>query len=490
MSARRNGLCLSLLLGVALLAASSFGAEPPRQVVVATDGSGTFVSIQKAVDSVTDATEKNPVDIVIKPGTYEGEMVTTKDWVNIVGTDRDKCILIYTRKPEEPAHTTHVIWATSNSVVRNLTLVGKDVKYCIHTDGGGSWLLRVENCILKREYLPGAKGYDAAFGIGLHAGQHVVVRDCRLEADTPILMRNSPDQTGSSDMTVERCVLLGKTRAVVVSMLGSRQRDFLVIHDSTLKGDPVAIVYNVYDMKTAPFWKGNNEFEIYGSGNKIEAPETGAVIKDDSADRMTGIELFRKFGSHNSLAKPGVRLQEEFGRADAPLKESAVWHTGKPPQQFALKSEVTADALVLTFPEGKDPFAYAGGAEGAYMAQPMVFELRMKCSFAEKGRVELYYCCAPHVWTMFFTPGQVADAANANAKAALKVDTGKEQLYRVVARSPEDVRLYVEGADPAGIPIKAASHTVTYMQMRLIGPGTQVTIRSTLISGDLPPERK
>ncbi|HRU04867.1 MAG TPA: pectinesterase family protein [Candidatus Brocadiia bacterium] len=280
---------LLLAAFAALAAGARLSLAQPRVITVAADGSGAFRSVQEAIDSVKDATRETPVDIVIKPGEYFG-MATTKDWVNLVGEDRDKCVLVYSRKPEEQAHRTHVLWATTNTAIRNLTLIGKDVKYCIHSDGGRDYVLTVENCRLARQEM---KGYRASFGIGLHANQHIILRGCVLEPGQPIYIHNWNNQRAPCSMTIENCELNGQDEAICVAALGSGQRDFLVIHDTTLKGGKTAIRYVNMDKKKPPAWKGGNEMELWGSGNKVEAPQAGAEIKDDSAQRLSGLERCR-----------------------------------------------------------------------------------------------------------------------------------------------------------------------------------------------------
>ena len=258
-----------------------------RRVIVAQEGGpGRFATVQAAVDSITDATADSPVDIVVKPGTYHG-MIRTKDWVNIVGEDRDRCILAYTRKPDEKQHLTHVIWATSNSTIKDLTLVGRDVKYCIHSDGGRAYVLFVENCLFRRKYPEGFRGSRAGFGIGLRGGQHIVMRDCTVHADRPIYMHNWDRQRSACSMTLERCRLEGK-EAIYVSLLGSGQRDCLVLHDCVLNATKTSIIYRNLDRKKPPLWKGNSEIEIHGSGNTLGAPVQGTTIKDDAEERLSG----------------------------------------------------------------------------------------------------------------------------------------------------------------------------------------------------------
>ena len=473
------------LVCVALVALAGLAPAANRTLVVAADGSGAFTSVQEAVTAAKDPTEKDPVDIVIKPGVYDG-MVTTRDWVNLVGEDRDKCVLVYSRKPEEKAHRTHVLWATTHSVIKNLTLVGKDVKYCIHSDGGRAFVLRVENCVLRREYPKGSRGYRAGFGIGLHADQHIIMRNCVVDADQPVYMHNWNDQRSSCSMTVEKSVLNGKDHAISIYLLGSKQRDFFVIHDTRLAGAKAAILYKNHDRPTPPLWKGASEIGLYGSGNTMASPIEGAEMKDDAKERLSGLERARKYGTRRSLAEAEVRIQEDYGTLEGKTRTPKAWRPTPADKKYGVKTEFTEDALVLTCPPDNKLFGVAGGPMGRQAAMPLVFEFRMKCSYAPGGLAELYYCAVPNSWRIHWRADSVFDVNN--RASAIKVDTRQWQTYRIVARSAKDVRLFVVGSDSPGIQLKPGKHSALYFQFRVHKPGTKAEMAGTLLSGDIPKE--
>ncbi|MFA7173935.1 MAG: pectinesterase family protein [Kiritimatiellia bacterium] len=265
----------------------------PRQIVVAQDGTGQFKSINEAMKSIQDATEADPVDIKIKAGIYV-ETITTRNWVNLIGADRDTCIIRYDGGSETntPVSRKHTLWATSSTTLRNLTIVGTRVKYCIHSDGGRKFVLNIENCALRREYPVGEpKPYVAAFGIGLRGDQHIAMRDCLVAADLPIYLHNWNDQRAPCSMTLENCVLKGKEHAIAIYCLGSKQNDYFIMHDSVLEGLKSGVKYvNFKNIKKAPSWNGQSEIKLWGSGNS-GAQITGAELKDDSRKRQSGIEM-------------------------------------------------------------------------------------------------------------------------------------------------------------------------------------------------------
>ena len=275
-----------------LLAITCYSTEPIRKVVVAQDGSGNFTNIAEAIASIKDATPAAPVDIIIKPGTYK-ETLTTRDWVNLIGENREKCVITYDSGATSNIHLYHTIWAVSNTKIQNLTLIGQTVKYVIHSDSGADYILIIENCILRREYpTEKAKGYNAAFGIGLRGNQHIVMKDCVIDALLPIYMHNWNEQKSACSMTLEKCALKGHDFALGIYLLGSKQRDFFVIHDSTLNGAKGSINYvNFRDIKGTT-WHGDNEMVLTGSGNTLTGIN-GTEMKDDASNRRSGIQLSR-----------------------------------------------------------------------------------------------------------------------------------------------------------------------------------------------------
>lgn len=80
-------LVLSLTLGTER-------AEAQRAVVVSSDGSGDFASIQAALDAApTDAT--SPWIILIKNGTYNEKLFITKRFITLVGEHRDSTRIVH-----------------------------------------------------------------------------------------------------------------------------------------------------------------------------------------------------------------------------------------------------------------------------------------------------------------------------------------------------------------------------------------------------------
>lgn len=63
-------------------------------MIVAKDGSGTFTTIQEALDSIP-KTNTEPVTIHIKDGTYKEKLVIDKPFVSLVGTSAERVTITY-----------------------------------------------------------------------------------------------------------------------------------------------------------------------------------------------------------------------------------------------------------------------------------------------------------------------------------------------------------------------------------------------------------
>lgn len=260
------------------------------KIIVAADGSGDFTNITAAIRSVWNVHQKAPVDIAIKPGIYR-EAIITRDWINLIGEERDKCI-IADGGTATTINNLSTISAASNTKIKNLTFVGNTVRHVVNADRRGNYVLRIDNCTLRRESpAKDSKDYGAAFGIGLHGGQHIVMSNCVIEAALPVYMHNWNDQYSPCSMTLEQCVFKGQDYALSISNLGSKQRDFFVIHDSILQGSKGSIDY-VNQKNTRGTSSGDGDIKLVGSGNTMTQVD-GVKIKNDEQNRLSGIDLVR-----------------------------------------------------------------------------------------------------------------------------------------------------------------------------------------------------
>lgn len=443
-----------------------------KTITVAADGSGDFTTVQAAIDAAG-ASEAAPVDVIIQPGTYDSEMITTRDWVNLIGVDRDRCILQYTRTEDVPVHRAHVVWATSNSTLRNLTLIGGDVKYCIHSDGGGPYVLTIDNCVLRRT----ADGM--AFGIGLQADQHIFLTNCTVEAKLPVFCHNAQNTAQPCSMTISDSVLIGRDRTVHIFCMGSKQTDYYVIHDTVMRAAETGVWYeNAGPIKSDPDRKGNDDFRLLGSGNTHDdtaALAAGAKMIDDTNDRQTGLQRARATKPRHGLA--GAPRLEDYGSAAGRLVEPTLWRVTAPDHAMALDVAVTDDSIVYTR-KAEESFGLLSGPGGANINTPLIMEWRMRFTPGEgDGHAELHYCLAPRSWMIVWRGDHVVDGKRKNN--AVELDTSQWHTYRLVATSPQDVRLFID--DTHSLTLEPGSHKVAYFQGRIVGKGAQVELAHTSI---------
>lgn len=79
---------------VSLFALLSVAAQ--KRIVVAQDGTGDYITVQQAMNSIPSGNDK-PVEVYVKNGVYKEVVVVdaTKNFINLIGEDKDKTILTY-----------------------------------------------------------------------------------------------------------------------------------------------------------------------------------------------------------------------------------------------------------------------------------------------------------------------------------------------------------------------------------------------------------
>jgi hypothetical protein len=104
---------IGLLLTASSFAALTGGLNKYAQVVNVSPSGGQFTSIQSAINSITDASATKSYAVQVQSGIYN-ESITMKEYVDLVGVDRDSCIITQ-------ADAT-VITPASNSGLFNLSM--------------------------------------------------------------------------------------------------------------------------------------------------------------------------------------------------------------------------------------------------------------------------------------------------------------------------------------------------------------------------------
>jgi pectinesterase len=182
-------LFLCAALGLSALAGPGQQATSP--LVVATDGSGQFRTVQAAIDAAPSQATK-PVIILLKPGTYR-EKVTVpalKTHLVLRGTDAARTVITYSDHVGQPGITT----PTSTSV-----------------------LVQANDFTAENVTFENAAGYTAGQAVALNVeGDRAIFRRCRLVGDQDVLLL----ATAGSRQYYRDCYIEGTTDFIFGPSIG------------------------------------------------------------------------------------------------------------------------------------------------------------------------------------------------------------------------------------------------------------------------------
>ncbi|WP_210518045.1 pectinesterase family protein [Hymenobacter terricola] len=199
------------LLPLVLLTTSAVHAQTPskaRPIIVAQDGSGTYRTVQEAVDAVPNQSQET-VTIFIKKGTYREKLVVPalKVHIKMVGEDEDQTILTY----DDHSGTNGITTPTSHSVLvqandfsaENITFennagytAGQAV--ALHVEG--------DRCTFRNCRVVGNQ--DILFLSTNHTRQYF--KDCYLEGTTDFIF-------GASTAVFDHCVIKSKKNSFITA---------------------------------------------------------------------------------------------------------------------------------------------------------------------------------------------------------------------------------------------------------------------------------
>lgn len=156
-------------------------------IVIGTD----YSTIQEALSFIIDGDYYNQTNIVLPDGTYEmpNELVLP-DYCNIIGqsSNSDKCIIKYipTSPTDYDVTTYSAIRMDKNSKLKNITVIGENCRYAIHSDSSNvlkDWVQELENCIIQHNgNIVGTWTTQNAWGGGASSGSIVKAKECKFIA--------------------------------------------------------------------------------------------------------------------------------------------------------------------------------------------------------------------------------------------------------------------------------------------------------------------
>lgn len=228
----------------------------------------TPCQIANAIRAITDNSEYNKYLVIVHNGTYQEIDIVTKDYVDIVGENRDKVILVcdgsatynapndyslnsaYSGVPvnEIPWNYKHLILHCSYSVVANMTLstTGGASKYISHQDG----FTRPFNCAEFKDCLFLNGGSSQIIGVGIFGNQKYVYTNCHfIELQRTNLIQskmnlhNWDNQSYEAIVSFRDCVFT-HTGWISVVELGSGQSDKFEFINCVTDQDYCHIVYS------------------------------------------------------------------------------------------------------------------------------------------------------------------------------------------------------------------------------------------------------
>jgi|GEM_PF-6611519 len=244
-------LCLAI---IATLSVNLFGTER-ADIIVAQDGSGDFIEIQEAINSIpTNNTEWKI--ILIKNGDYEERVLINRNHIALVGEDREETRIYYNLPREgedyDDQHRAPVTIYARDIILANLTIENTQTNRDIHafTVYGGGDVTRVMtiNCDLLSYGGDTVALWNAENGMYYH-------RDCRMRGAVDFLCPRGWAYAENIDFNVTR-------ETAVLWHQGSEDKDQkFVIKDSRFSAYDGSYRYDLgrhhYD---AAFYLLNNTF--------------------------------------------------------------------------------------------------------------------------------------------------------------------------------------------------------------------------------------
>lgn len=156
-------------------------------LTVKADGSGDFKELRLALEATSDASETNQYEVHIEEGTYDVRTMysqsefeissfkglTIPDYVSLVSIGKKENTIITLTTPESYGNSTIMRVATianmGNGDLKNLTVIGSNVRYTIHDDYAyPDAIKRIKNCtFIKKDSLGNSQAWGEGTGSGM-----------------------------------------------------------------------------------------------------------------------------------------------------------------------------------------------------------------------------------------------------------------------------------------------------------------------------------
>jgi len=200
---------LSLALLLVAGAAQAQTAPKADPITVAQDGSGTYRTVQEAVDAVPNQAQKT-VTILIKKGTYREKLVvpTLKTHIKLVGESADNTVLTFNDHTGDAAghdtYSSHSVLVQANDFAAENITFENNAGYT----AGQAVALHVEGdrCAFRNCRVVGNQ--DILFLATGHTRQYF--KDCYLEGTTDFIF-------GASTAVFDHCIIKSKKNSFITA---------------------------------------------------------------------------------------------------------------------------------------------------------------------------------------------------------------------------------------------------------------------------------
>lgn len=228
-----------------------------KTLTVKQDGTGDFITLKNAINSISDNSEINIYEIQIYEGVYNilSDYTQTEidnisfiglkipNYVNLKGIGDKTKIILNGELPSNalPSNINRIstINIMGNSDLENVTVKGTNLRYAVHDDYSAINLKRnVNNC----EFYKYGVGYQQAYGGGTCSGSEYSFKDCYFYSDNngvPFSFHNNVNFTKPSKIKVVNSNFENKlgTTAIRFGSMGSGQDDEVELIGCRLMGN-------------------------------------------------------------------------------------------------------------------------------------------------------------------------------------------------------------------------------------------------------------
>lgn len=235
----------------------------PVLVVRPTPGVGEYATPKAANDAIADSGPRKRYTILVFPGDYTTSDVaqlnwTVKDYVSIVGTERDTCIIggaLADNSSDADITNTSVLYLKRTSTLANLTLTAKNMRYVVHSESSGlekDWEQTVDNCVMIHHGNQAARDWrtanpgsglvaanvwagDSVWGYGSSSGARQTFRNSRfVSGRDPWYIHDREDWSTGAVHLIEGCELYSRLAVPVIRLqsLGSGRESTVLIRDT------------------------------------------------------------------------------------------------------------------------------------------------------------------------------------------------------------------------------------------------------------------